>query len=438
MKLFSSAVGFFALVACANTAGCGSRSDAAAATSAQTSASIAPTLAPPSSSASSSASTPAAAPETSWLESTLVASDPRFVEWFAAAKELRLQILVTEVDPLASGWTAHEYRVDAEYFYPASAIKTLLAIAALRVLDARSGGEFPLASRIERCRVNRPRCEPPEVDVDEDATKEARAADPEAKPRYKKLRVGEEITKLLSYSDNDSYNRLWDIVGQEEVNREMSAMGFTSVRFHHRMDTPADGSRATTRVLLLPPSKKGLDIPARKSSLDLEPTPAGDLEIGSAYFDRGKKIESPMGFERKNYVSLRELQLTNLSLLYPERAEAKKLGLSDAERAHLVKAMTATLAGPAAADHHPISGGVLEARKAERIRIVSKSGRAYGFHIDNSLVLDVSTKKGFFVTATVYSNPDGVLNDDDYGYKETTRPLLRALGKALASKLLPE
>ena len=393
--------------------------------------------------AASSAATPSAQGQSEaasgqaadrWVEQTLRTADPRFGAWLADAENLRLQVLVTELSPDGQTWSSHGFRVDAEYFYPASAIKPFLAVATLRALDARVNGQIPLGTRIRRCQPLRKGCEPPEQDED----KEAEASEADAKPKHKKLYLGEEITKLLSYSDNDSYNRLWDIGGHSELNAAVAEFGFSSLRFHHRMDAPAERSRSTVRVQLLPPAMKGLDLLARTSSFEPEPTPAEQLMIGTSYLDRGKRLDEPMSFARKNYVSLRELQQMNVSLLFPERPEAKRLGLSELEREHLIRAMTANLNKPAnAAEHHPLSAGILETMpNAKQLRIVGKSGRAYGFHIDNSWVEDKSTKRAFFVTATVYANPDGVLNDDDYAYEETSKPLLRALGAALARKIL--
>lgn len=371
--------------------------------------------------------------EQPWLEKTLRAADPRFEGWLADAASLRLQILVTAVDPDSDRWTTYEFRPDAEYFYPASAIKTFLAVATLRALDEKLGAEVPLATRIERCREDRPGCEPPDVDEDKDKEKE----EGDDKKRFKKLRIGEEIAKMLSYSDNDSYNRLYDIVGHEELNRQMAALGFTSVRFHHRMDAPAERSRRTVRVRLIGATKRGLEIKPKTSTFEPAPTSATGLDIGTAYNDGRKRIEGPMSFAKKNYVSLREMQAMNMSLLFPKHAGTKDLGLSEGERAHLIRSMTANLEQPAnAAEHNPLSPGVLDEVPAKAVRYIGKSGRAYGFHLDNAFIQSTTSKKGFFVTVTVYSNPDGVLNDDDYGYDETTRPLLAALGKALAQALL--
>lgn len=376
---------------------------------------------------SASAAAPPAPAVDPWLDRALRAADPRWEAWLADAEALRLQILVTVVDG-SGAFQTHELRADAEYFYPASAIKTFLAVAALRVLSERQGEDIPLGSRIVRCRDDKPGCEPPR----EDEAKDQDAGD--ERKKHEKLYVGEEINKMLSYSDNDSYNRLYDIVGHHELNEEVAQMGFGGVRFHHRMSAPADKSRTTLRVVVRPPGKRELIFAKRKSTFDPEPAPVGKLDVGTSYRDEKRgTVDEPLSFAKKNYVSLRDLQRMNVSLLFPDRKEAAPLGLSEAQRAHILKAMTTRLQSKKhAAEHSPISPGVVDVMGEDRIRYVGKSGRAYGFHLDNAFIEDKMTGRAFFVTATVYSNPNGVMNDDDYGYDETTRPLLASLGAALA------
>ena len=373
----------------------------------------------------------AAQPVEPWLEHTLRASDPRWSAWLEQAEALRLQILVTVVTKTGP-WQTHALRVDAEYFYPASAIKTFLAVAALRTLSQKAGGEIPLGSRISRCAERKPGCEPPREDEDPD-----QPAEEEKRKHNPKLRVGDEIRKMLSYSDNDSYNRLYDIVGHAELNDEMRAMRFDSVRFHHRMSAPAEESRQTPRVVVRPPGKAPLEFEKRTSTVAPPPTPAKGLLVGTAYRDRTGLVEKPLDFANKNYASLRDLQQINVSLLFPERPEALGIGLTEAQRAHLVSSMTTSFKNRKhAAEHSPLTPGVIDAVGDEAVRYVGKSGRAYGFHLENAFIQDKASGRAFFVTVTVYSNPDGVMNDDDYGYDEVTRPLLASLGAALAKALL--
>lgn len=402
--------------------------DRSTAVGASASASASP---PPTLSSTTEPVASAAPPVEPWLGRTLRASDPRWSAWLEQAEALRLEILVTVVTE-SGPWQTHELRVDAEYFYPASAIKTFLAVAALRTLSRKAGGEIPLASRIIRCADRRPGCEPPKEDEDPEQPEE------EEKRRHDpKLRVGDEIRKMLSYSDNDSYNRLYDIVGHAELNDEMRAMGFDSVRFQHRMSAPAEASRRTPRVVVRPPGKAPLEFEARTSTLVLAPTPAKALEVGTAYRDRTGLVDKPLDFADKNYASLRDLQRINVSLLFPERPEAARLELTDAQRAHLVSSMTRSFKNRAqAAEHSPLTPGVIDALGEKGIDYIGKSGRAYGFHLENAFIRDKASGRAFFVTVTVFSNPDGVMNDDDYGYDEVTRPLLASLGGALAKELI--
>jgi hypothetical protein len=82
--------------------------------------------------------------------------------------------------------------------------------------------------------------------------------------------------------------------------------------------------------------------------------------------------------------------------------------------------------------HKPLLPGVLEVVDVKRLRYLAKSGRAYGFHLENGYLEDKTTGRGFFVTTAIYANPDGVINDDDYAYKELSQPFMEALGQALA------
>ncbi|HWB79613.1 MAG TPA: hypothetical protein VG755_31840, partial [Nannocystaceae bacterium] len=71
--------------------------------------------------------------EDRWL-ADLLAKDPANATLLADPARYRLQVLVTIVEP-GGKTTEHGYRVDAEYTYPASAIKTFASVAALRELE---------------------------------------------------------------------------------------------------------------------------------------------------------------------------------------------------------------------------------------------------------------------------------------------------------------
>ncbi len=391
-----------------------------------------PTPAP--SDASSSATAKPEPPPEPWLEKTLREADPELAGWLRDAPSLRLQLLVAVLDPKTKTLTRHAFRPDAEYFYPASAIKLPLAVVALAAMNERLDGPVHRMTRLMRCRYDKSGCEPPPEDEDRE-----RDRDEDGKYKHKKLRVGQEIQKMLSYSDNDSYNRLWDIVGHRDANERAASLGLSSVRFHHRMNAPADKSVDTQRVTLLPPAGRAVVVDKRHSDLTLAATPVPGLDIGKGWNAGGKLVELPLSFAQKNYVSLAELQRILLSIVLPEHPEALKLPLDDDQRQLLIGAMTAKLESKKnAAEHHPLSPGVLEVLDPKTARYVGKSGRAYGFHLENAYIENVTTGRAAFIAVTVYANPNEILNDDDYGYDDLSKPLLAKLGRVLTRAVLTD
>jgi hypothetical protein len=65
------------------------------------------------------------------------------------------------------------------------------------------------------------------------------------------------------------------------------------------------------------------------------------------------------------------------------------------------------------------------------MRSFSKEGDAYGFLIDAAYVVDFDNKIEFMLSAVIYCNADGVLNDDKYDYDEVGLPFMRNLGRLL-------
>lgn len=65
------------------------------------------------------------------------------------------------------------------------------------------------------------------------------------------------------------------------------------------------------------------------------------------------------------------------------------------------------------------------------IRIFNKPGDAYGFMLDIDYVADFKNKIEFMVSAVIYCNSDGILNDDKYDYQNIGYPFYRHLGQVI-------
>jgi len=371
--------------------------------------------------------------EDPWL-AELLRSRPKIARLMDDPANYRFQVLVTTIErgkgkkrgpPTV---TEHGYRVDAEYIYPASAIKTFASVGALLVLkDLRAEGHrVGVNTPLAYCDGNSKRCHGHDESNVADGT----------------ITVGHEIRKMQLVSDNHAFNRLYELVGHRELNERMWALGFSSLRFHHRMYGVQDAEvqRTTPRIELRPTRGKTVVVPARVSDLEPPPTESRDMQLGVGYIDDQlhAQVDEPLDFSHKNYVSVRDLHRLTIALARPDLPGAIDLGLDESDRKFLLKAMSddpLESANPVYTDehdsglrYHTLSKGLMTVVPIEEVHYVGKAGRAYGFHLDNAYVEHRKSGRAMVVTIVAYANANGVLNDNKYEYDGITRPLLKNMG----------
>jgi len=335
------------------------------------------------------------------------------------AARYRFQALVSVPSPDGSGWLEREgFRVDAEYFYPASAIKLVSAVAALEALgDLRDS-------------------KGPQVDVSATFV-----TDSVARRRGGGTTVANLVVGALVMSDNDANNDLFDLAGHDGLHERMWRLGLSSVRMRHRLGTSAgDDGRTPTRIELLTRGETVV-LPVREPRVDLGKNDQNGVQVGESHLSRGRLVNEPMSFEDKNRVSLSDLQELMIGIMRPDLRPAGGPRLGPQERALLLDAlssMPSSRGARAAADreHKPFLEGIERVVPRASLTLASKSGRAYGFFVENAYVLDARTGRSFFLTATMYANANGRLNDDDYRYDDLASPVFAALGELVARTVL--
>jgi hypothetical protein len=65
----------------------------------------------------------------------------------------------------------------------------------------------------------------------------------------------------------------------------------------------------------------------------------------------------------------------------------------------------------------------------DNVRIFNKVGNAYGHLLDAAYIVDFDKKVEFLLSAVIYCNSNGVLNDDTYDYDTIGFPFMKALGQ---------
>jgi hypothetical protein len=355
------------------------------------------------------------------------------------APRYRVQAVLGVVEERPGGrpeLVQHTFRADAEYLYPASTVKLFAAVAALETLAAlrRDTG---LEIDVDTPLVFHPLFAG-ELREDTDPTNLVNG----------RFTVRHEIRKLFLVSDNEAFNRLYELVGPDGIAASLARAGITGGRIVHRLSE----ARTAAENLRLPRidfAGAGFThtLPERTAAPLPPAPPAPGLEIGDAYLSGDSRVEGPMDFTAKNRFPLVALQRGLCMVVRPDvDCGGAGFALTSADRELLVEAMgqlPRESANPVydPAEHPDASAkwllpGVGRVLPAERARIHDKSGQAYGFTLDNAWVVDTATGHSFFLAAALYTNDDGVLNDDQYDYEEVALPFFADLGEAAARALL--
>lgn len=371
------------------------------------------------------------------LEQAL-ASQPGLQNVLDNPEKYRLQIVLGLVEEGADGrpfLQQYSYRTGAEYFYPASSVKLFAAIAAMQKLAAlreQTGLDLTL---------NTPLVVHPlfEDDVLEDS-------DPD-NLLDGKITIEQQIRKILLVSDNQAFNYMYEFAGPDGIHESLEAAGLIAPRIVHRLSEARSEEEnrqlpridfVTDEFVYTLPQRSVDPLPLRES--------VKRITVGSGYISGDEQVAHAMDFSGKNYFPLIDLQRGLCMVVRPDiDCGGAGFNLKEGDRQVLLEAMSQypreSLNPRYDPDEYPddyvkdLLPGLTRVVPADRIRIFSKTGTAYGFSTENAWVVDQDNDRGFFIAATLYTNADGILNDDLYEYTTVARPFISDLGEALARVL---
>ena len=388
------------------------------------------------------ASTPTSTPQAVEPLATLLGGGAVLDELPLPAAEHRLQIVLGWIEERAGDRPLLRqagFRAGAEYFYPASSIKLFAAIAALERLEALRA-ETGLDLTVDTPLVYHPLFAGEALE-DSDPTHLDGGA----------ITLRHEIRKLFLVSDNESFNKLFELVGPDGLARSLARAGLDDARIVHRLsEARSAGENLRSPRIEFVGAGYHYELPERIADPQPSPTAVAGLEVGRAYVAGDETIGRAMDFSTKNRFSLIDLQRGLCKLIRPDVdcGPGGSFELTDTHRALLVETMsgypgesTDPVFDPAEYPDHWgkfLLPGLERVVPRERFRIHNKVGSAYGFTIENSWVRDVASGRSFFLAATIYTNRDGVLNDDAYEYESVARPFFVRLGEAAARWFWPE
>ncbi|MCO6486921.1 MAG: serine hydrolase [Phaeodactylibacter sp.] len=346
-------------------------------------------------------------------------------------EQYQLQLIYTQIDRDAANkpsFTSWAYNVDPNlYFYPASTVKMPAAFLALEKLN-----ELRILGLDKNTNMQTGAARPPQTAVSRDTSAE------DGLPS-----IAHYIKKIFLVSDNDAYNRLYEFLGQEYLNRKLNEKGYGNLRIIHRLSAgefDVEGNRYTNPVSFY----KGDTLLYHQGEVYSAFPPYLELKEqvrGVAYLNgNGEIVPEPFDFRFKNYVSLHNLHDILKAVIFPEAVPAEhRFNLSEEDYRFLRRYLSML---PRESDSPAYPGyrdwdsyvkfflfGDSKEPIPDHIRIFNKVGDAYGFLTDVAYVVDFKNKVEFLLAANIHVNKNQTYNDGVYEYDEIGLPVLARLGR---------
>lgn len=340
-----------------------------------------------------------------------------------------VQIIYTRIDRDSVNRPSFQsfcFNVDSSrYFYPASTVKLPAVLLSLEKLNTLSLPHLDKYTPMIHDSVYSG-----QISVRVDSTSENHMPS-----------VAHYSKKILVVSDNDAFNRLYEFLGQRQVNDQLHKKGYKGTRIIHRLErflTP-DENAHTEAVTFFQKHGPVFQQPAGQNTPFV---PRQPILKGRGYMKDDSLVNQPFDFSYKNFFPLEEQQRLLRAVLFPESVvEKERFELTEEDRRFVMKYMSQlptetvypayyqdTLYSDAYCKFLLFGGnGNIPAS----LRIFNKVGDAYGYLIDNAYIVDFENNVEFMLSAVIHVNRDGIYNDSHYDYETIGQPFLRNLGNLI-------
>ena len=342
----------------------------------------------------------------------------------------RLQVVYTQINRDKNNnpqFQNYYYHYDPQlYFNPASMVKMPLAFLALEKLN-----RLGIKGVNQYTTIQFDSSYPKQKTLYRDSTSE------NGFPSIAHL-----IKRAFLISENDPYNRLYQFVGQQEINRKLHQKGYHDTRITRQfMGFTEEGNRHTNPVRFL--SKDGKSIYSQPAAYNTDSFDfSRKILLGNAHWDsKDQLVQGPFDFTRHNNIPLESMQQMLQSVLFPSSVPAhQRFELTKEDRDLLYRYLSqypSETSFPKYDSSEFYDSYVKfffrdSTRKMpSNIRVFNKVGWSYGFLTDVSYVVDLKNKIEYMLSATLYVNSDGVLNDGRYDYDSIGYPFLLQLGQTI-------
>jgi hypothetical protein len=221
------------------------------------------------------------------LEVALADQDPAIQKVMDSLDTYEVQIRYTQIDRSKDStyFTDYDFQVDDDtYFYPASTVKFPIAVLALERLN-----QTDTLSRHTRYYV--------EGDTIEST-------------------VTKDIREIFAVSDNLANNRLFELLGQDAINKAMAEKGIGPVRISHRLGYHSEDLRTKPWIIYINDSTTSPTIPTVNTAP--RPVQISAVKKGTGYYENDSLMTQPFDFSLKNYYPISAQHSVLKRVIFPE------------------------------------------------------------------------------------------------------------------------
>ncbi len=365
------------------------------------------------------------------LENMMMKHPSKFRNILKNRDRLEVQIIYTQINRDSLNrphFKSFYFHVDStNYFYPASTVKLPIALLALEKLNRLNITGLNKFTPMYNDSVYSG-----QISVKKDTTSENGTP---SMAHYTK--------KILLVSDNDASNRLYEFLGQKEVNTTLKKKGY-NMRILHRLERPLnpDQNRHTEAVRFINHDTIVFSQPMLVNEDSIKPP--RKAYKGSGYINNdGQLVKQPFDFTYKNSYPIQEQQEILKAVLFPEFTDSvKRFNISEEDRKFVLQYMSQRPKETKYPAYYKdkayfdafckfLMFGDDKKPIPTNIRIFNKPGDAYGYLLDNAYIVDFDKGVEFMLSAVINTNLDEIYNDGIYQYHKLGYPFMKNLGRTV-------
>jgi hypothetical protein len=341
----------------------------------------------------------------------------------------RYQIIYTQINRDKNGvphFKNYTLQVDPDkYFNPASMVKMPLAFLSLEKLHE----------------LNKPGINKHSTILFDSSYQRQVSMYTDSSSKNKKPSIAHFIKRAFLISENDPYNRMYQFIGQSDINKKLLQKGYSATKITRQfMGYTEDQNRHTNGIRFVNDDNTLLYEQAPQYNTDSFQFGAPIL-IGNAHWNSNDElIQGPFDFTKHNNISLEDMCKMLQAIVFPASVPSKsRFNISEEDRLFLLQFLSqypSETNYPKYDTEHFYDSYVKfffqdsTRRMPKNIRVFNKVGWAYGFLTDVSYILDTANNIDYMLSATVYVNSDGVVNDSKYDEETVGYPFLQQIGNA--------